>query len=84
MTHYCADCAIAWFPYQSRERCCVCGSGIHIRQEAASPEAVERYQATRPERLCTQATATPEFDPVALAAEIAALPTFTGDRRFVV
>lgn len=76
-SHYCADCGISWFPYQSRERCCVCGSGVHMRQEEASPEAIERYQAARAGR----PRAIPEFDPVALADEIAALPVFTGERR---
>lgn len=78
-SHYCADCVIAWYPYQAKERCPVCGSGVHIRQEPASPEAVERYQATRPDRL---RTGVPAFDPGAIAEEIASLPTFTGERRF--
>lgn len=76
-SHYCADCVIAWFPYQAREQCPVRGSGVHIRQEEASPEAVERYKAS----LAGRPRATPEFDPVALAEEIAALPVFTGERR---
>ena len=48
-SHYCPECVVAWYPYQAKESCPECGGGVEFRQEPASPEAVARYQATRPE-----------------------------------
>lgn len=49
ISHYCPECLINWYPYQAKEQCPVCRGGVQFRQEPASPEAVARYQATRPE-----------------------------------
>lgn len=93
ISHYCSECVTNWYPYQARKGACpVCGGGVQIRQEPASPEAVKRYQATRPEWMAryfperTQPTEPIDSVMVSKCAaqleEIAALPVYTGERKW--
>jgi uncharacterized Zn finger protein (UPF0148 family) len=92
ISHYCSECLTNWYPYQAKESCPTCGGGVQFRQEPASPEAVERYQATRPEWMARyfpeRLQDTEAIDSLAIARwdgqadEIAALPEYTGERRF--
>jgi len=83
ISYYCPECAINWFPYQARAACPVCKHGTIIRQEDASAEACELYRVACLRREGGDTIAfDPVLDTVGLSAEIKALPTFMGERRW--
>jgi hypothetical protein len=45
MSHFCSDCDVGWWPYQTKAgRCPQCGAGTRRVSEPPSGDSVERHQ----------------------------------------
>jgi rRNA maturation protein Nop10 len=45
MSHFCSDCDVGWWPYQTKAgRCPQCGGGTRRISEPPSGDSVERHQ----------------------------------------
>ena len=46
MSHYCSECEVHWWPYQTTDgRCPQCGGGSRRSHAPPSGDAVERHRA---------------------------------------